>query len=680
MKGTIKKTLSSFGLSEKESDVYVFLGKHGPLKGSEISKQLKMNKGQVYRILKGLQKKGLVESTLEYPARFTAVSFEEVIDSFIKSKRAEVDLIEESKNDLLSDWKKISSTELESSLERFSVIEGEKKIFGKISQMVKETKNEFVSISSVYGLLRADHYGIFEDLKNHPLKKKIRFRFLTQLTKEDLKSIKTLLGKIESDLDCKGRDPDRSSINSPRMVIKDKKEILLFITDDDPSLRREIEAVLCTNCQTIIKSFYNVFQDLWKKALNIKDRIIEIETGNPSSIMELIRDPKTSKKKYYDSLDQARKEILIVTSPKRLNEIANNVEMVRKWCNNGVSTKIMAPITTENLQATQKLLTCSEVRHIPVGYRETTIIDSEKLFQFNKPCASNVDDCEILNLENVFFTNDLGFIKQTKQSLFEIWKKTRFPLESIRSVTDNLSVTSNPLLGHHSLEKETDFMKNMQYKLGDINEKTVLEKIEKEKKLSSKDFVGWESIIRYFGTRAFATIPPIASLSLPKMVIGAVYHDEDSSFGIENWLVINLWQKIKNSYGFVPVAFVQDSSNYVSFRKRIFKGFPVEKNFYVFRKGELEIQIRGKSLFVGWTREIPLGIDGLNLPPAAIFFEGYGKVKPGMFSNVVLSGRKQDVYYNSFDAFVTFFHPKSKYVGSGIEGFIERENVFISRP
>ena len=51
-----------------------------------------------------------------------------------------------------------------------------------------------------------------------------------------------------------------------------------------------------------------------------------------------------------------------------------------------------------------------------------------------------------------------------------------------------------------------------------------------------------------------------------------------------------------------------------------------------------------------------------------------------MFSNVVLSGRKQEVYYNSFDAFVTFFHPKSKFVGSGIEGFIERENVFISRP
>lgn len=680
MKGTIKKTLGNIGLSEKESEVYIFLGKRGPLKGSQISKKLKMNKGQVYRILKGLQKKGLVEATLEFPTRFTAIPFEIVIDSFIKSKRAEVDLIEESKSDLLSDWKKISQTELESSLERFSVIEGEKKIFNKISQMIKETKNEFSSIVSVNGLLRAEHYGIFEDIINHPLKNKIKFRFLTQLTLEDLKSMKIFLEKIVSDFDFKGRDPDRSSTISPRMAIKDKKEILLFISDEGPSSKRKIEAVLCTNCQSIIKSFHNVFQDLWDGALDIKERIIEIETGNPPSIMELIKDPKISKKKYYDALDQARKEILIVTSPKRLNEIANNVDMVRKWGKNGISTKIMVPITTENLSATQKLLSCSEVRHIPVGYRETTIIDGKKLFQFNKPCSSKVDDCEILNLENVFFTNDLEFIEQTKKSLFDIWRKTRFPYDSIRSITDNMSITSNPLLGHHSLEQETDFMKNMQYMFGDINEKIVLEKIQEERKRSNKVFTGWESIIRYFGTRAFATLPPIPSLSLPKMVVGAVYHDEDSTFGIENWLVVNIWQKNKKEYGFVPVAFVQDTPKYVSFRKRIFKGFPVEKNFYIFRKGELQIQISGKSLFVGWTREIPLGSDGLSLPPAALFFEGYGDVKPGMFSNIVLSGRKQEVYYNSFDAFVTFFHPKSKYVGSGIEGFIERENVFISSP
>ena len=101
MNGTIKKTLQNIGLSEKEAQLYIFLGKKGPLKGGTISKQLKLNKGQVYRTIKSLQKKGLIEATLEYPTRFSAVPFERVIDSFIKSKREEVNQIEETKKDLL---------------------------------------------------------------------------------------------------------------------------------------------------------------------------------------------------------------------------------------------------------------------------------------------------------------------------------------------------------------------------------------------------------------------------------------------------------------------------------------------------------------------------------------------------------------------------------------------------
>ena len=59
--------------------------------------------------------------------------------------------------------------------------------------MIKETKKEFVTISSVYEMLRADNYGIFEEVKTHPLKDKLKFRFLTQIAKDDLKAIKTVM-------------------------------------------------------------------------------------------------------------------------------------------------------------------------------------------------------------------------------------------------------------------------------------------------------------------------------------------------------------------------------------------------------------------------------------------------------------------------------------------------------
>lgn len=104
---TIRKALRNFGLTEKETNIYVFLAKHGATKGGEITKQTKMDKALVYRALKSLQAKGFAESTLEFPARYTAVPFENVIDLSIRTKQDEAAQIKEKKMELLTYWQKI---------------------------------------------------------------------------------------------------------------------------------------------------------------------------------------------------------------------------------------------------------------------------------------------------------------------------------------------------------------------------------------------------------------------------------------------------------------------------------------------------------------------------------------------------------------------------------------------
>ena len=135
---TLEETLKTFGLTDKETEVYIYLAKQGVQKISQIAKALKANKGLVYRILKSLEQKEIVEITLESPSRYVAVPFEKIIDNYIQSKREEAIRIEDTKQDLLLDWKQIGQSEHEPPLERFSVIEGEKKVFHKISLMVKD--------------------------------------------------------------------------------------------------------------------------------------------------------------------------------------------------------------------------------------------------------------------------------------------------------------------------------------------------------------------------------------------------------------------------------------------------------------------------------------------------------------------------------------------------------------
>ncbi len=279
-KEPIKKVLKSFGLTEKETEVYIFLAKQGVLRGRKIAKQMKKDKGQVYRILKSLQKKGLVESTLEFPTRFTAVPFEKVLDLFIKSKQEEVTFIEKAKKDLLDDWKNISGARLKPPLEKFVVIEGSKKIYLKILQMIEETKKQLSAISTVPGLFRAEQFGVFDAAYNHPLKSKIKFRFLTELSRQNFKAMKLLKTKLKPELVLKGMNPDPSLALFPRMVIRDEEEIMFFISPKTDMFRtKRGQACLCTNCKSLVQTLTVIFEDLWRNSIDIEERIFEVETG-----------------------------------------------------------------------------------------------------------------------------------------------------------------------------------------------------------------------------------------------------------------------------------------------------------------------------------------------------------------------------------------------------------------
>lgn len=57
------------------------------------------------RSLKSLQRKGIVRASQERPTRFSAVSFDKVLDQFIKANREEAQRIEENKEQILSMWR-----------------------------------------------------------------------------------------------------------------------------------------------------------------------------------------------------------------------------------------------------------------------------------------------------------------------------------------------------------------------------------------------------------------------------------------------------------------------------------------------------------------------------------------------------------------------------------------------
>jgi sugar-specific transcriptional regulator TrmB len=678
---TIKEVLKNFGLTQKETEIYIFLAKHGVQKGGEISKRTKTPKAVVYRILKILQRKGFVESTLEFPARFTAVPFETVLDLNIRAKHEEALQIEKAKKDLLSDWRNISKGKPESPIEKFVVIEGNRNIFAKIFQMIKETKSSFSAVATVTGLLRADRLGVFEAIYANPFKSKVQFRFLTDLTGSNLKTVKFLKRSLRTDINLRGRNPELGLSLFPKMVIQDDKEIILFISDEkNMTSIEDKQACLCTNCKSIIQAFQGVFEDLWLNSTDIEKKIIEIETGKPTPKMSIIKDEKTAEKMYFDALNRAAKEILIVTSSRGLIGLSKNINKLKNWSKNGVSIKIMAPIMSENLGDAYNLLEFCEVRHIPVGYTETVIIDGQNLFQFHTPLPEHEKKREVTNFQNVFFTNDSSYVKHTKDMLSDIWRKTHAPSDVSMQFLPFSEASKSEL--HQSLKRLDRYgRKKIEYnQTGRISEKDVLDKISEAKKNPSENWshTRWSDTLRFYGTRALAIIRPPDYFELPDIVIAIFQNIEPSSFGAENILKVFSRPEMTTDAPYQLVAHVQDNPKAMKYREALLAGMPAEKNIKLVNKGQLNVRVHGNTLFAGWTVPVPLIPSKYVLPPSCILFEGYGDVRSGIFDFVFPSGRKQEVWFNDLEAFVTFFHPLSKYVGSGTEGMLDRESVQIS--
>lgn len=355
----IKKILKDFGLTEKESEVYIFLSKHGVLKCGEIAKGMKRHKAQIYRILKILESKGLLESTLETPTRFSPVPFEKVLDLSIKAKYDEAILMEKTRKEVVAYWKNLRQAALEPLLQKFFVLEGTQKIYSKFAQLLKNAQSEVSVIISFPDLMRADNFGILDNALLHPLRSKLQFRFLTEMSNQNIDAVKTLLKNTrKAGFNFKVRNPDLGLQLSPRMVIRDNDEMLFFITKKDQTVATPDETCLWTNCKELVHSFSSIFNDLWQKSTEIELKISEFETGKPTPQTYAISDLENAKKKYDNILEEAKDEIVFITSAEGLISLSKRILLLKRWAQKGVFVRIMAPIVSENLNAAQHLSEC----------------------------------------------------------------------------------------------------------------------------------------------------------------------------------------------------------------------------------------------------------------------------------------------------------------------------------
>ena len=93
------------GLTEIEALVYLYLTKQGAKNARELSETLKLYWQQLYYTIRKMQGKGIIKASQEYPARFSAVPFEKVLDLLIETNLKEAKKLMQNKEELLYGWR-----------------------------------------------------------------------------------------------------------------------------------------------------------------------------------------------------------------------------------------------------------------------------------------------------------------------------------------------------------------------------------------------------------------------------------------------------------------------------------------------------------------------------------------------------------------------------------------------
>jgi sugar-specific transcriptional regulator TrmB len=677
---TVLNTLVSFGLTQIEAQIYIFLAKKGAQKGRDIRKALKITKQQLYPSLRNLQNKGIVSSTIEHPARFSALPFEKVLDLFIEAKVEETQRLQRSKDEILSKWQTFDIAEADTP--RFMVIEGRNYIFSKIRQMIQETKNQIATITTVSSLVQADQYDLFYAGFSHPLKSKIKFRFLTELSSQNLKAMKNLLSEIASaKLNFEGRNPDLGLRLFPRMVIRDEDEAIFFIRPrTGESIIERDDVCLWTNCKTLVKAFTAIFEELWRYSIDIQKKIVEIETGKPPPKVYSISNAETARKKYDEVMQIAKEEIILLTSTEGIIESCKNKVLIKKLTERGVSVKIMAPVLRGNLKEAEQLSKFCSVRHIPINYWKTLIVDERYLLQFRASPEDQLKPETELLFEGAFYTDDLECVKMMKKALDDIWKKAQV-LSTVRleSALQPFGPPVVPLPDEHVFER--GHLTVIDFKPpGMITEKDILNKIIKAKKLHVKDIS--KDTSKMYASMAMAVINLPEHLNLPKIMLQAAHVESWSSLGGGCHLVVLSWLKTPAGHGFVPVAVLCTHGNpqIQAYFEMFFAGTPAAQNIQLVKNDELQVRVHGNTLFAGWTVPIQLFPPQRILQPGCLLVEGYGDVVTSGSTVVFPSGVKAEMEGNCFAALVTFMQPSYNYSGPGTEGFFARDYIMTKHP
>jgi sugar-specific transcriptional regulator TrmB len=231
----------------------------GKRKAGEIAEAISLHRTETYRILRDLEKKGVLFSVFETPIKFTAEPLDRAIDILVDRKKKTIQLLEKEKQSLIELWMSVPRVDVQKAeKELFQRLEGEESVILKAEELLEKTERKF-QIFVPHEHLAQLYYDEYTD----KLKSKMDKIDVTLLAEDSPKSHFFIEQMDWPKEKCGIVDAH----NLPCFMISDEKELLIAFHEGDNrsesgNKKKFKTAAIWTNYAAFIWTFRTLFSKL----------------------------------------------------------------------------------------------------------------------------------------------------------------------------------------------------------------------------------------------------------------------------------------------------------------------------------------------------------------------------------------------------------------------------------
>ena len=266
--------LISFGLSEKEAQLYLHLLKYGPNPPSLLAKSLKTYREDIYRTVSSLIDKGMVNPSIDSPKVYVAVELEIALDAALKKHETELREMERRKQEL-QEMSKQQHFRPSDEFSTFKILKNTGEVATTAFSTLNSVEKEWIAVVPGIITVFSSLYALEDDKKF--LDRGGKIQFITDITYPYVEIIQQHL-----DLEMEVRHLDKYS--GIMFFVFDKKISMTAINIPRKVSLNEPISVLWTDDATYADYLASTFEILWEQAIPAEKRIEELLKESPPQV------------------------------------------------------------------------------------------------------------------------------------------------------------------------------------------------------------------------------------------------------------------------------------------------------------------------------------------------------------------------------------------------------------